>query len=74
MARYSFAGPSIEQAILHEDDESYQAAISSGHKDTYAPEAWEKTSEQISTESVNDEAPPEVTAPRRGRPPKNRDA
>ena len=74
MARYSFAGPSIEQAILHEDDESYQAAIASGHKDTYAPEAWGKASEYITTESVNDDAPPEVTAPRRGRPPKNRDA
>lgn len=59
MSRYSFAGPSIEDAVLHHDDDSYAAAIASGHKDTYAPEAWEG-------ESEGDETPKRG----RGRPPK----
>lgn len=59
MSRYSFAGPNIDDAVLHHDDESYAAAIASGHKDTYAPEAWED-------EAKGDETPKRG----RGRPPK----
>lgn len=59
MSRYSFAGPNIEDAVLHHDDDSYAAAIASGHKDTYAPEAWED-------EEEGDETPKRG----RGRPPK----
>lgn len=64
MSRYSFAGPNIEDAVLHHDDDSYAAAIASGHKDTYAPEAWEGESEGEATEG--DETPKRG----RGRPPK----
>jgi hypothetical protein len=60
MSRYSFAGPNIEDAVLHHDDDSYDAAIASGHKDTYAPEAWEDEATE------GDETPKRG----RGRPPK----
>ena len=75
MSRYSFAGPNIEDAVLHHDDDSYAAAIASGHKDTYAPEAWEDEAKGDETpkppEAWEDEAKGDETPKRgRGRPPK----
>lgn len=74
MSRYSFAGPSIEQAVLHHDDESYAAAIASGHKDTYAPEAWGGAMEgDDSGEEMAEESECDSPKRGRGRPPKVRE-
>lgn len=62
--RYSFSGPNIEDAVLHTEKASYDAAIESGHKDTYAPEAWEDEASDSTGEA---------SAPRRGRPPKSKE-
>lgn len=38
--RWSYPSPNPSEAVLHNSEESYAAAVKAGHKDTYAPEAW----------------------------------
>lgn len=38
---YTYAGPSLDAAVLHTEEESYRKALESGHKDTPSAEVWE---------------------------------
>lgn len=48
----SYSGPSADTAVFHDADEAYKAALASGHKDTYAPEAWEPATDPEADEKT----------------------
>lgn len=49
----SYSGPSADAAVFHDTDEAYKAALASGHKDTFAPEAWEPVTDPDTDEKAD---------------------
>jgi hypothetical protein len=54
-ARWSYPSSNPSEAVLHDSEESYAAAVKAGHKDTYAPEAWANPADEKENDPPADE-------------------